>query len=237
MKFNIIVSDPPWSFSDQLKHNSVKRGSSSNYSTMTIEDIKNLNVKDISEDDAILVLWIPSSLLPQGLEVMKSWGFEFKQTHIWVKTKKEPLKNIFNINSILAFGMGRLFRQTHEIALIGVRGKVYQYLENKSQRSVHLYPSLKHSKKPENMQNMLDIMFPFFGKKLEMFARRDRKDWLCIGNESSLTKDEDIRNSIKRIINIKNIEKSLNLENRYIIKESIQIPYTLIVRNWNEIPL
>jgi N6-adenosine-specific RNA methylase IME4 len=258
MKFNVIVSDPPWSFSDPLTHNSVKRGASSNYSTMTIEDIKNLPIEDIAEDDAILVLWCPSSLLQQGLDVMKSWGFEFKQTHIWVKTKQEPLKDLlkklkddalyhimnFNMNTTLAFGMGRLFRQTHEIALIGVRGKIYKYLENKSQRSVDLFPALKHSKKPETIQNMLDIMFPCFpGKKLEMFARRDREGWLCIGNESSLTNKEDIRDSIKRIQNLQTIEKTINLENKFVlrliskIKESINTSYTTIVRNWNDIPL
>jgi len=59
-----------------------KRGAASIYSTLSIEDLKVLPVKDIAEDDAVLLLWCPSSLIEDGLEVMKAWGFRQTQTHI-----------------------------------------------------------------------------------------------------------------------------------------------------------
>lgn len=226
MLFRCIVADPPWSFSDSLTMADTKRGASSNYDTLSIEDLKNLPVKDLCEDDAVLVLWVPSSLLSEGLEVMKAWGFRQTQTIVWVKTKKESLKNLhlkivpviqnllgnkksdtnilkgilnsFSLSSILGFGMGRLFRQTHELAIVGVRGKIYGFLQNKSQRSVHFFPSTKHSTKPEALQDMLDVMFPG-SKKLELFARRDRSGWICAGNECPSTISEDIRDSIDRL--------------------------------------
>jgi N6-adenosine-specific RNA methylase IME4 len=221
MKFRVIVADPPWSFSDQLTMSSVKRGSESQYlsskdrkkSTLSIKELKELDIKSISEDDAVLALWCPSSLIPQGIELMKEWGFEFKQTHVWVKTKKQPLKSLlsdlkknsillaldrFSLNSVLYFGMGRLFRQTHEIVLLGTRGKIYNHLENKSQRSVHFGKSLKHSEKPDDLQNMLSIMFPF-GNKLEMFARRTLDGWHCIGNQCPGTEGEDIKDSLEKL--------------------------------------
>jgi N6-adenosine-specific RNA methylase IME4 len=227
-KFRIIVSDPPWSFGDELSMSKVKRGASANYDTLSISDLKDLQVQEIADEDAVLVLWCPSSLLSDGLAVMKAWGFRHTQTHIWVKTKKVPLRNLkralltafkqvvagqttvtfghliqdilshFDLEGSLDFGMGRLFRQTHEIALVGVRGKVYDHLENKSQRSVHFFPSTKHSVKPEALQDMLEKMFPQ-GERLEMFARRNRQGWTCVGLECPSTMGEDIRDSLNRL--------------------------------------
>jgi len=223
MKFRIIAADCPWAFSDALTMSETKRGASSVYSTLSIKDLKDLPVKDIAEDDSVLVLWCPSSMLEEGLEVMKAWGFRQTQTHIWVKTKKFHLQDLlksivkwtksnnktvslddlirrFILEDVLAFGMGRLFRQTHELVLIGVRGKVYGHLVNKSQRSVHFYPATKHSVKPDSLQNMLDKMFPA-GNRLEMFARRDKEGWTCVGLEAPSTLGEDIRASIDRLKN------------------------------------
>jgi N6-adenosine-specific RNA methylase IME4 len=88
--------------------------------------------------------------------------------------------------------MGRLFRQTHEICLIGTRGKIYKQLANKSQRSVGFAENLRHSAKPEDLQDSLEIMFPK-ARKLELFARRIRPDWTCLGNEID---GKDIRDAL-----------------------------------------
>ena len=103
--------------------------------------------------------------------------------------------NDFNLDNILGFFMGRLFRQCHEVCLIGVRGKVYNKLANKSQRSVHFAPNLKHSAKPEILQDRLELMFPT-AQKIEIFGRRDRNGWTVIGNEAPGTFGQDIRNSL-----------------------------------------
>lgn len=85
MKFNVIVSDPPWQFNDSLKmKDGVKRSAESQYkSIMTYEDIKNLPVNKISDDDwCLLCLWVPGALLIEGVETMKSWGFKYKQNFV-----------------------------------------------------------------------------------------------------------------------------------------------------------
>lgn len=226
MKYRVIIADPPWSFSDSLTMSDTKRGASSVYDTLSIEDLKALPVKDIAEDNAVLALWCPSSLLEEGLELMKAWGFRQTQTHIWVKTKQFHLKDLlkslmkwsksedklisledilrrFILYDVLAFGMGRLFRQTHELVLVGVRGKVYNDLANKSQRSVHFFPATKHSVKPEILQDMLEKMFPGNEhKKIELFARRAKEGWTCVGLGSPSTPGEDIRVSIDRLKNM-----------------------------------
>lgn len=221
MKFDVIVADPPWTFDDTLTMSTIKRGAASQYSVLDFAALQALDVASITNDKAALALWTPSSLIPEGLGVMQAWGFEFKQTYIWVKTKKEPLRSLlrdcmkavktegavgalkqsipsFSVDFVLGFGMGRLFRQTHEVVLLGIKGKIYDLLDNKSQRSVSFHPATKHSAKPENLQDSLDLMFPN-ANKLEMFARRDRKNWTCVGNQCPSSFDEDIRDSIIRL--------------------------------------
>lgn len=239
-KFQVIVADPPWAFFDKLKMSDVARGAAANYNTMTISDIKAMKVKEIADPTgAILALWVPSSLLQEGLDTMNAWGFKHKQTYIWVKTKTDVFKKVktliskdmkalikvfglvndvstektrvkdflsgtihyvnsfdFNKDS-LAFGMGRLFRQTHEICLIGTNNTgIYKSLKNKSQRSVSFGENLKHSAKPEHLQDSLEIMFPGT-KMIELFARRSRAGWTCLGNE--VCNGEDIRDSLKKL--------------------------------------
>lgn len=248
-KFNIIVADPPYSFKDTLSMSDVARGAKANYNTMTISQIKQLPIKSIADPTgAILALWVPSSLLQEGLDIMKSWGFSHKQTYIWVKTKIDPLKDIRSmffdswkndikplgsftdksfketisksiklldvfvkgaklIQDTLSFGMGRLFRQTHEICLIGTNNNgIYKKLQNKSQRSVSFAENLKHSAKPELLQNSLDIMFPSVENKIELFARRQRKGWCCLGNQSPMTHGESIDISLKKVIKLSVLE-------------------------------
>lgn len=227
-KFSVIVADPPWQFQDKLEMSDVPRGAAANYPLLDLEEIKRLPVKDVADPNGcVLALWVPSSMLLDGLEVMAAWGFEQKQTYVWVKTKKKPLeslrklttqtmkigKNAFtfrdyldvvsacctlhNIHDILSFYMGHLFRQTHEICLLGINNtKVYKGLQNKSQRSVSFGENLKHSAKPEHLQDSLELMFPN-AKKLEMFARRERDEWVTVGNE--VCAGEDIRASIQRL--------------------------------------
>lgn len=174
MKFKVITADPGWKFNDSLKKMKqlVKRSAAAQYKVMTPTQIAAIPVADVADPTGcLLALWVPSTLLPQGLMVMDAWGFTYKGMHVWVKTSKKGL----------AFGMGRLFRQCHEVALVGTRGKVYKNMANHSQRSVSLAPNLGHSIKPELLQNSLDLIFPS-AARLEMFARRVRPNWTCVGN-------------------------------------------------------
>jgi N6-adenosine-specific RNA methylase IME4 len=193
--FNVIVADPPWAFNDSLvaMKRKVKRSAASQYDVLGINDIEQLDVRSLADQaGSILVLWVPSSMLSVGLNVMSSWGFSFKQTFVWVKTKKDARKEI-DMNDSTRVGMGRLFRQSHEIALVGTCGKVYPHLVNKSQRSVAFDKNRKHSAKPELLQDRLELMFPAV-PKLELFGRRARKDWTVIGDEID---GKDIRDAIQ----------------------------------------
>ena len=180
-KFDVIIADPPWAFSDGLKKmkRPVRRSAASQYGVMTPAQVANVPIVDIVNPmGCVLALWVPSSMLVHGLDVMRAWGFTFKGTYVWVKTKRK----IKDPNNQLAFGMGRLFRQAHEIALIGTAGKsVYPTLKDRAQRSVLLAPAMGHSRKPEGLHDSLELMYPG-ANNLELFARRVRPGWTCLGD-------------------------------------------------------
>lgn len=197
MKFNVIIADPPWKFDDKLTVSSVKRGAESQYKgVLSVEDIVNIDVQSIVGDWGVLALWVPSSMLSDGLRTMTSWGFRQTTTYVWGKTTK---------SGKIEFGMGRMFRGSHEIALIGTCGKPYANLQNKSQRSLIVDEDLPsdfelalnemHSKKPQNLHNSFNLMFPD-AKKLELFARRHTEGWTCTGNELD---GLDVRESLAKL--------------------------------------
>lgn len=230
MKFNLIISDPAWAFTDKLTMSDVKRGAEAQYqSVMSHQDIIDIKVKDIAEDNAIMALWVPSALLDVGLQALKNYGFDYKQTFIWVKSKNEPLLKLkkqikkafknkvsekeilslidnFDVNDIMKCYLGRVFRQTHEIVLIGTRGKTGNDRVNKSQISVFIGENPKHSEKPYILHDRLTKMYPSYNKKLELFARREYKDWYVLGNELDTTSqfvyNGDLRESIEILKNI-----------------------------------
>lgn len=184
MKYQVIVADPPWGFNDGLKKmkRKVKRSAASQYSTMSPAQVIALPVNQLVDPaGCLLALWVPGSMLETGLDVVHAWGFKMKQTFVWVKLKKDYAKEA-DWNCSTRVGMGRLFRQSHEIALICTAGKsIYPLLKNKSQRSVAFDLNAGHSVKPGTLQNRIDTMFPS-ANKLEMFARRQVPNWTCIGD-------------------------------------------------------
>lgn len=185
MKFNVILADPAWGFSDGLKKmkRKTKRSAQSQYKTMSLEEIKALPVADLADPaGCVLALWVPSSMLHAGLEVMKAWGFNFKQTFVWVKLKKKH-KSEADWNNSLRVGMGRLFRQSHEIVLLGTSGKsIYKMLQNRSQKSVMFDMNVVHSRKPDLLHDRFDLMFPNTNK-VELYGRRTRQGWVVLGDQ------------------------------------------------------
>ena len=198
--FNLVVADPPWTFDDQLP--GPGRRAAKHYDTMTVAEIAALPVRDVIAKDAALLLWVPSAVIRDGLAVAHAWGFVEKQTWTWVKLRKGKTENTTGeIPDVtvddLAFGMGRYARNCHEIALLCVRGRMPPTVRDV--RTVFFSPSLRHSEKPECVQDALDRMYPD-ARRLEMFARRRREGWLCVGNEAPGTLGQDIRHTMKRLV-------------------------------------
>lgn len=174
--FNVLIADPAWPYRDKLRHSKTKRGAGDNYPTMSVEDIARLPVIDVVNDDALMVLWVTAAHLFEAPFVIRSWGFVYAQQYIcWGKVQKhDPTKP--------KIAMGRIFRNAQEIGLVCTRGKPWRGLDYKGQSSLFLEPNELHSKKPDAVHCALERMFPS-ASYLELFARRTRPQWTCLGAE------------------------------------------------------
>ena len=167
-KYKTIYADPPWQFQNRTGKVAPEHKRLNRYSTMTLEDIKHLPVADVADEKCHLYLWVPNALLPEGLEVLKAWGFEYKTNIIWEKIRKDGMPD--------GRGVGFYFRNVTEILLFGIKGSKNRTL-NAGRSQVNLIRSIKreHSKKPDELISLIESCSsaPF----LEIFARGNRSHW------------------------------------------------------------
>jgi N6-adenosine-specific RNA methylase IME4 len=163
--FPVIYADPPWQYEHPI---SDSRRIENQYPTMTIEEICNLPVSDITTEDAILFLWVSTPMLKKGLQVLDAWGFEYRTSMVWVKP---------------SIGPGQWVRQRHEILLIGVKGSIPTPKGEDKPDSVIEAPRQEHSKKPEIVYDIIEKMYPEL-EKVELFCRQSRQGWKAWGNQS-----------------------------------------------------
>jgi N6-adenosine-specific RNA methylase IME4 len=174
-KFATILADPPWQFQNRTGKMAPEHRRLSRYSTMTLQEIKELPVEAIAADTAHLYLWVPNALLADGLQVMDHWGFTYKTNLIWYKIRKDggPDRR----------GVGFYFRNVTEMILFGVRGKKARTLApGRSQENLISSMKREHSRKPDEQYRLIESCSP--GPFLELFARGPRKGWQVWGNQS-----------------------------------------------------
>lgn len=165
--FSCIVADCPWKFSDSLPGET--RGASKQYRTMTVDEICNADIPPIF-DNSILFLWRVSAMTEEAYKVVRAWGFEPKSEIVWQKltTNMKP-----------HFGLGRYVRASHETCIIATRGK--PIVRSNSIRSTFSAVTGEHSEKPEEFYRIVEQLA--FGPYCELFARKQRKGWTCIGDQ------------------------------------------------------
>ena len=82
-RYSTIYADPPWRFQNRTGKVAPENKKLTRYETMSLEDIMALPVEQVAAAKSHLYLWVPNALLPDGLAVMKAWGFEYKGNIIW----------------------------------------------------------------------------------------------------------------------------------------------------------
>ena len=124
---------------------------------------------------AHLYLWCPNALLPEGLEVLKAWGFTYKSNIVWHKVRKDGGSD--------GRGVGFYFRNVTELILFGTRGKNARTLQpGRTQVNLLATRKREHSRKPDEQYDIIEACSP--GPRLELFARGLRPDWTTWGNQA-----------------------------------------------------
>lgn len=174
-RFATILADPPWQFVNRTGKIAPEHRRLSRYGTMTLDQIMALPVADIARPTAHLYLWVPNALLPDGLAVMKAWGFTYKSNLVWHKIRKDGGSD--------GRGVGFYFRNVTELILFGVRGRNARTLAP-GRRQVNLLATRKreHSRKPDEQYEIIEACSP--GPHVELFARGTRSGWTTWGNQA-----------------------------------------------------
>lgn len=193
-KFQTVLADPPWRFQNRTGKMAPEHRRLGRYATLELSEIKALPVAEVIQEPAHLYLWVPNALLPDGLAVMKSWGFNYKSNIIWHKIRKDGGSD--------GRGVGFYFRNVTEIVLFGVRGKNARTLQP-GRRQVNLVASRKreHSRKPDELYDVIEACSR--GPFLEMFARGCRDNWTSFGNQAEeydITWDTYAHNSLSQLV-------------------------------------
>jgi len=188
-KYQIIYADPPWSYHMGKETGKwLQNTADSHYQTMSNEDIYSLPIQDISDKNCILFLWATMPKLPEAIETIKRWGFEFKTCGFtWVKTTKDKSR-------IRMDGVGWYTTSNAEICLIAKKGKLKRQKTGIPQ--IVLSPRVKHSEKPKEVK---DKIVQLMGDlpRIELFARQKTEGWDAIGYEID---GQDIRKTLENMV-------------------------------------
>ena len=171
--FSTILIDPPWRFDNRTGKMAPEHRRLHRYRTMTVDEIKALPVADHASKPSHLYLWCPNALLPEGLEVMRAWGFKYKTNLVWYKIRKDGGPD--------GRGVGFYFRNVTELVLLGVKGSLRTLKPGRTQVNLFSVPKREHSRKPEEFYSLVEACSP--GPYLELFARERVPGWTSWGDQ------------------------------------------------------
>jgi N6-adenosine-specific RNA methylase IME4 len=192
-RFYTVLADPPWQFQNRTGKVAPEHKRLSRYGTMPLDEIKALPVAEVLRPTAHLYLWVPNALLPEGLDVMKAWGFNYKSNIVWHKLRKDGGSD--------GRGVGFYFRNVTEVLLFGTRGKNARTLQpGRTQVNYIGTRKREHSRKPDEQYELIQSCSP--GPYLELFSRGAREGWTVWGDQAdegyAPTWDTYPHNSAKR---------------------------------------
>lgn len=165
MQYRTILADPPWTYKNSDLGPKSRNSAQKHYRTLTVEEIKKLDIQGLVDRyGCFCFLWVTSSHLPDGLEVLGAWGFKYRQILTWIKP---------------GIGMGYYFRMASEHILVGTIGHPAVHVHNLP--SWFMAKRSKHSRKPTMFYGMIEKISD--SPRLELFAREKRQGWDSWGDE------------------------------------------------------
>ena len=160
--YDVLVIDPPWEY-DRQPADRALRGQC-DYLTEPLAQLKQRTLP--AADNAVLWLWTTNAFMGDAYDLLRTWGFTAKTILTWDKVN---------------MGLGDWLRNVTEHCILAVRGRPVVTLTN--QTTLIREKRREHSRKPEAFYELVESLCP--GRKLELFARAERKGWTVEGVEST----------------------------------------------------
>ena len=172
-QFGAILVDPPWRFINRTGKVAPEHRRLARYKTMSTEELERLPVEKLAKPACHLYLWCPNALLPDGLNLLKTWGFTYKTNLIWYKIRKDGGPD--------GRGVGFYFRNVTEVVLFGVKGNLRTLASGRRQTNIIVHRKREHSRKPPTLYNIIEACSP--APFVELFAREQVERWSQWGDE------------------------------------------------------
>lgn len=172
-RFATVLADPPWRFTNRTGKVAPEHRRLARYQTMSMDEIMGLPVREITQPQSHLYLWVPNALILEGLRVMEQWGFTYKTNLVWYKVRKDGGPD--------GRGVGFYFRNVTEMVLFGIRGSMRTLPPGRRQVNIMVSRKREHSRKPDQLYDIIEGCSPT--PRLELFARSYRPGWMQWGDE------------------------------------------------------
>lgn len=179
---NLLYMDPPWSYGrDPEEVSGFSADPRKHYPVMSDDELRLFNFGDLATRDAVCAMWVPNSLIPFALELLKRQGFEYKTKLTWHK--------VFESGANAACATRGAVLPSSEDLIIASRGAGLK-INHEAQKLTSVMSVVRgeHSAKPAIFRDMLLNLFPRApdggpSRPLEIFARQRVQGWHCFGNE------------------------------------------------------
>jgi N6-adenosine-specific RNA methylase IME4 len=168
MAYNIIVVDPPWPIK-KLTHSARPNQTTMDYSVMDVAQIGALPIGALAAEECLCFLWTTQKYLWGARAILEGWGFHQLLTMVWEKTYGRSA-------GMALYG----FRWNAEFILVGYNKKPELWPKRKLIPAVFQSENWHHSEKPDKFYDMIQVLGE---QRIDVFARKRREGWTCIGNE------------------------------------------------------
>lgn len=151
-KYRVVYANPSWD-DTQLR------------------DIKSAPVEAHAMKHAVCFLWTPAGRLPDGLDVLAAWGFEYSTSYVW---------------DMVNGSEGTYAVVQHAHLLVGVRGTLTPdvSLDAHTHSSiVRIKRNPRDAEKPDAFRVLIEKLFTV-GPRLELFSRESHEGWSSFGNDT-----------------------------------------------------
>ena len=172
-KFRTIVIDPPWPMKKIIRDTVPKQGLHLDYPTMTIDEIKALEIEKIADEHCHIYLWTTHKFLPASFDILRTWGFKYQCLLTWIKNVGfTPFSWMYSTEHVL-------FGRKGNLDLL-VKGKRLDFTGKRRE----------HSRKPDEFYNLVKQVSP--APRIDCYSREQREGFEQYGNETEKFKRQNV---------------------------------------------
>jgi N6-adenosine-specific RNA methylase IME4 len=182
--YDIVYADFPWYYPAFKPGAKYVNTAARHYSLIPDKDLLEFPLERLLNSEGIAFLWATCPRLDFAIQFGNHRGLKFSGVpFIWVKTRKDGVP-------MGAKGMRpRIVKPTTELVVAFTKQQKIIRPAGWTIRQVIFSPRREHSRKPDEIYDLLETMYPNTSK-IELFARSTREGWNQWGNEVGKFKKE-----------------------------------------------